>query len=329
MQIPSETVLVNAPAKLRVCHVLSGKAVWGTENYVYNLIKELQGQSIDSHLICANEGMISNKFEQAGVEVEILKMRGYADLSAVRNLARILQEKEIDVLHTHLGLDSFLGFVAASIANVPMVSSVHFDQPSYVSTNNALVRTFWTAVQRIKSKRVAHFLPITQNVANELSKRESVPVRKVTVVHPGIPPFESNQFRRNELRQEFGARSSDIVLISLGRLQPEKNFPYLLEAMRVIEQTQKNIKLWIVGDGFERDNLQKIIDEFELASCVKLLGYRADAKDLLSAADIFVLPSKAEPLGWLRSKLCSSNCLLSEPAVLAYLRSSNTIRLEF
>lgn len=298
MQIPEEVLVSNpVPANFRVCHILSGKTVWGTENYVFNLFNELKSLSIDTHLICANEGMISSKFQEAGVDVDILKMNGYSDLSAVLNLASILKEKNIDILHTHLGLDSFLGSLASSIANIPMISSVHFDKPSYVSISSPIVRHLWTTVQKIKNQRIAHFLPITQNVAHELSNRESVPLHKLTVVHPGIPPFESSNLRRNELRVEFGAQESDIVLISLGRLQPEKNFPYLLDSMRVVNQARNNIKLWIVGEGFERQKLQRIIEENELADSVKMMGYRADAKELLSAADIFVLPSKAEPFG--------------------------------
>jgi len=292
------TQLANkeAPAKvIRVAHILSGSNVWGVENYVHNLLSSKNSQMLAPSVICTKAGVISEKFIGSGFQVTTVPMKNYYDLTAINTLSDFFTANSIDVVHVHLGLDSFVGTIAAKKANKPVIMSVHFDHPNYMSYS-LVAKNIWNGLQKLKNKGISHFLPITKNVAAELIARESVPEEKITVIHPGIPLFENDPSTRTQVRRQLECSEDDVVIVGIGRLEKEKNFSCLFDAVSQMKN-EKPFRVWIIGDGSERENLKRSIEELKIGDRVKMLGYRSDVIQLLGAADIFVLPSKAEPFG--------------------------------
>ncbi|HEY9732130.1 MAG TPA: glycosyltransferase family 4 protein [Drouetiella sp.] len=277
-----------------VAHLLFGDGVWGVENYVYNLLASSKSSSVKPLIVCTSEGVISQKFSSSRAEISFVPVRGYFDVAGIMALSKFFEEHKVDLVHVHLGLDSFVGTTAAALTRRPVVMSVHFDQPNYMSYGS-LAKRSWNFCQIVKNKSIDHFLPITKNVAKELMKREAVSEEKVTVVHPGIPAFDIDRSCRTRLRAELGVGEQDVVVVGVGRLEIEKNFDCMVRAFAKIEN--KHVKAWIIGDGSQRSKLEELVVELGLQDTVKLLGYRKDVRDLLASADIFALPSKAEPFG--------------------------------
>jgi len=96
---------------------------------------------------------------------------------------------------------------------------------------------------------------------------------------------------REEVRVDLGASRSPLV-VSVGRLAPQKSFGTLLEACRLWRDRPDRPLTLIAGDGPLRGELQRRIEREGLA--VRLLGHRDDVGDLLAAADVAVLPSAWE-----------------------------------
>ncbi len=97
-------------------------------------------------------------------------------------------------------------------------------------------------------------------------------------------------------RSEFGFGNDDIVLVYAGRLGPEKNLPFLLRAFNGMAQTYDNIRLLIIGDGPERENLEDRLRHMGIASRVRLTGIvnYEDISRYLAMADSFVTASVTE-----------------------------------
>lgn len=111
----------------------------------------------------------------------------------------------------------------------------------------------------------AHYLP---NFAEEVS---APPVSRVSLNTPETAP----------------------VLFALGRLHGNKGFDTLLRAFAQVPGAY----LWIAGEGPERVALEALAQELGVADRLRLLGWRNDAPALHAAADLFVCPSRHEPLG--------------------------------
>lgn len=290
-----ENRMTAASKTICVAHLLFGDGVWGVENYVYNLLASSKSSSVKPLIVCTSDGVIAQKFGSSRAEISFVPVQGYFDIKSICALSKFFEEHNVDLVHVHLGLDSFVGTAAAAMARRPVVMSVHFDQPNYMSYGSFAKRS-WNFCQIVKNKSIDHFLPITKNVAKELMQRESVSEEKVTVVHPGIPVFDIERSCRGRVRGDLNVTDEDVVVVGVGRLEIEKNFDCLVKAFAKIGN-KGNIHAWIIGDGSQRGRLEELVVELGLQNNVRLLGYRRDVRDLLASADIFALPSKAEPFG--------------------------------
>ena len=114
-------------------------------------------------------------------------------------------------------------------------------------------------------------------------------------------------------RSAFGFAPSDIILIYTGRLGPEKNLPFLLRAFNGVLQAYDRVRLLIVGDGPERENLEDRVQHMGITSFVKFVGMvdYSEMPRYLAASDAFVTPSVTEvhPLSVIEA-MASGLCVL-------------------
>ena len=126
-----------------------------------------------------------------------------------------------------------------------------------------------------------------------------IPVEKIAVIRNGVDREVFYPRDRNEARRRLHLDPEGQILLSVGALVPVKGFDRLIEAMALLNQTEqhaKRLKLFIIGQGSERQTLESQISNLKLENCVKLLGEKPQAElvEWYSAADLFCLASHRE-----------------------------------
>ncbi len=115
-----------------------------------------------------------------------------------------------------------------------------------------------------------------------------------------VKRFKGNDKRRNEKRKEMGLHDNDIMLLSVGELNDNKNHQLAIRAMVQLKEKSvgefSHLHYFICGKGNLKEYLEKMVKIFGLENQVHLLGYREDVPDLLNCADIFLFLSKREGL---------------------------------
>jgi glycosyltransferase involved in cell wall biosynthesis len=104
---------------------------------------------------------------------------------------------------------------------------------------------------------------------------------------------------REEVRNELQLPSDALVVITVCRLGKGKGPLELVQAMATVRRQHPNLRLIIVGQGRQDfvDQLTRLTEALELEQCVTITGYRNDVPRLMSAADIYAMPSDGEPFG--------------------------------
>lgn len=122
--------------------------------------------------------------------------------------------------------------------------------------------------------------------------------RKYTVLPNGIDTdrFAYSPETRQRCRRELGLEGKCVVG-HVGYMDVEKNQLYLLRAFRRVIQRNDAARLLLIGDGRQRGEIERFIQENNLSEYVQLLGKRADAAALYQGMDVFALPSLHEGLG--------------------------------
>jgi glycosyltransferase involved in cell wall biosynthesis len=112
--------------------------------------------------------------------------------------------------------------------------------------------------------------------------------------------IDTNEFARGrscrEAKQALGFDPERVLIGAVGRLSEEKGFDLLIQAVAELHRQGTNVTLAIVGDGDQRDTLERLIEQYQLTQHAQLLGFRDDTKALYEAFDIFALSSHREGL---------------------------------
>lgn len=121
---------------------------------------------------------------------------------------------------------------------------------------------------------------------------------KKTVYVPGVgvdtEKFKPDVVCREKKREELGLKETDIMLLSVGELNKNKNHAVVIRAL--VALNNKSIHYFIAGQGELKEKLLQLAGRLGIRRRVHLLGYRSDVPELMQAADIYALPSIREGL---------------------------------
>ncbi len=127
---------------------------------------------------------------------------------------------------------------------------------------------------------------------------------QIVRIDSGVPlPEPPSPERRRQARRTLAGANPAMSLadatrlvVFTGRLHDVKQLEVLITAWRQVVQRHQDVRLWLAGEGPERDALERQIRELRLQGLAALIGSFDCVEDLLFAADLFVLPSKEEGL---------------------------------
>jgi glycosyltransferase involved in cell wall biosynthesis len=140
-----------------------------------------------------------------------------------------------------------------------------------------------------------HIVTFCKPFLDQLTGR-GVPAARISVIPNAIDrPADPAPDRVAALRTEFGANDGDLIVLSVGRLSPEKGHAHLVEAMHVVTQDAElsgRVLLVLVGDGPERRNLETRAAALGLRAV--FAGHKGDVWPCYFSADVFALPSMTE-----------------------------------
>ncbi|TSC95193.1 MAG: glycosyl transferase, group 1 [Parcubacteria group bacterium Licking1014_1] len=136
-------------------------------------------------------------------------------------------------------------------------------------------------------------IALTNNMKEELQKTCK---KNIFVLPNGIDLKKFKGFSKQAIRDKFKIHFNEKIIIFVGGLRPVKGVKYLIEAFKIINKKIPEAKLFLVGDGSERKNLEDIIEKNNLGKKVNFTGKIINQKipEYMIASDIFVLPSLSE-----------------------------------
>jgi glycosyltransferase involved in cell wall biosynthesis len=211
----------------------------------------------------------------------------------IPQIARQLRKGEFDLLHTHGYKADLLGAIAAYLAKIPTVATIHGHTDAFPA-----VRVY-RHLDLLMLRRFPKVIAVSDYLRQELIADGLAPHRVVTV-HNAIDPdvFVSAVCTdRRKVRAELGIEPNASVVLTVGRLNPEKGHRYLLESTRLAFRHISNLRVLVVGEGPLRERLEAMACSLHLDAVVSFLDWRDDVASLMAASDLFVLPSTRESFG--------------------------------
>ena len=133
-----------------------------------------------------------------------------------------------------------------------------------------------------------------------------IPREQVTLIHNGIPlPKPTPHGKNIPLFRELGWGDANTIVIVVARLENIKGQQYLIEALSQLMGGFPDLRCLLVGDGYARETLEAQVAQANVQEFVHFAGFRDDVSELLSASDIFCLPSLTEGLPYALLEACA------------------------
>ncbi len=223
-----------------------------------------------------------------------------SDRAAYLKIKSIIEEYKPDIVHTHASKAGALGRRAAKKCGVPII--VHTFHGHVFHSYFGKLKTL--AIKKIEqrlSKLTTGIIAISERQKEELTEIHNIaPAEKVEVIPLGFDLqkfYIDKQIHRSNFRKEFDIEENTIVIAIIGRLAAVKNHQLFLEAMlEVFEKTKENIKVFIVGDGSEKEKLEDLIESklSKFKSQITFTGWIQEISSFNHAIDIICLSSVNE-----------------------------------
>lgn len=278
---------------MKILHLISSSGFFGAENVVLQLSTELValGHEVTIGIFYDRRRPnleLAEKARTQSLMVQEFECRGRLDWATVNLVSEYIKVNEVQIIHSHGYKSNFYAALANFKVRKPMVSTCH----NWIMTSSRL--RFYAIIDKLVLRTFDVVVPVSAPIENALLA-VGISQRRVRFVGNGI---NVGNYRRrgdaNKVRYELGIRGGDVVIGTIGRLTSEKGHSCFLAAAREVYSFCKTTKFLIIGDGKLMDALRMQATELGLAECVLFLGKRDDISALLSAMDIFVLPSLVE-----------------------------------
>ncbi len=272
----------------RVLFLIQGVELGGLEMVVRRIAEGLPRDRYRCAICCFDTlGEMEEPLRAAGIEVFLERRRPGIDWRYPFRLRRRLRDFGADVLHAHNDTALFYGTVGGRLARVPVIYTEHdrqFPGPARTARLN-----------RLLARLDYRVVTVSETLRGNLIRHEQFPPEHVRVIVNGVPDVAGpDPARVDAVRDELALSKDNLVVGTIGRLDPIKNHARLLESFGQLADRFPNAVLVIIGAGTEAERLRALRTQLGLDDRVRLPGERREIAEYLAAFDVFVLPSKSE-----------------------------------
>ena len=294
---------------IKVLLFIDTSAFAGTERHILDLARELRAQGARVEIGCPPGAKLAERAAAEQIPLMTLPCSGRHFATAVFQLRKELKAGRWDVVHAHNGKSALLFALARiGVGTGAFLATQHFVTPARQN------RTGWKAalahlLHRWVEGKFHRVVAISEAVKMAILERGGPAASRTRVVLNGIQDPQTRSANTSETwRSRLGLSPATPIILSVSRLEPEKNLLTLLEAMALLAPRFPTLQCLIAGIGSEEIALREKIEKLRLTKSVHLLGFQNDPHTLMREADVFVLPSPAEPFGLVIVEAMAMEC---------------------
>lgn len=207
---------------------------------------------------------------------------------------KLLMNHNFDIIHFHSPIGAAVGRMAAKTITTTKTKIIYTAHGFHFYKGSSIFS--WLIYYPIEFY-LSNYTDVIITINKEDFSRAKQLLRSEIIYVPGIgiktEVTTKLEFSKEKLRDSLKISPEEIVFISVGELNKNKNHIQIIKSLANFKVSFKYI---ICGQGEELENLKETVNELELNDKVMFLGYRSDVKELLFISDVYCFPSKREGL---------------------------------
>jgi glycosyltransferase involved in cell wall biosynthesis len=291
----------------RILYVIETLGHGGAEHQLVATVRRLDRARFEP-IVCHLRGpdYLAPQLRDAGIRVLCLDIPAGKQHwpEVLLKLRSVTRDTDANLIHTSLLEADVLGGLAGKLAKVPVVSTLCnisgdrarlLDNPRNNRLKFGVTNWVWGGALRSLHR---HSIAISRAVLDSAVQTFGMDPSRISIIYRGIDDGKPlSGADKSEVRERIGLPGASPLLLTIGRLAPQKGHKHLIAALPTLLTSFPAAKLAIVGEGWLRSQLEAQARALGVAESVRFLGKRTDVPDLLAACDLFVFPSLFEGLG--------------------------------
>ncbi|MCW9054875.1 MAG: glycosyltransferase family 4 protein [Candidatus Pacebacteria bacterium] len=294
--------------KKNILFLITKSNFGGAQRYVFDLASSLPKEEYAVTVAFGGQGVLQDKLRE--VDIQTVSINGldrdislFKDFAVFKNVYSLLKETRPNIIHLNSSKISGIGALMGRITKVPrIIFTAHgwaFNEERPIWQKVLLWFFSWLTVL-LSHQTIA----VSHQIKDQIG-RGPLTKRKTVVIHNGVKQagvFTSEEAREIILENNPNMRESlpkDAFWVgTVSELHTTKGLLYAIRALQQIRKTHPKVIFVVIGEGEERKNLQKSVQDAGLSDCVFFLGFIDTAAQYLRAFDIFTLTSISEALSY-------------------------------
>lgn len=271
--------------KKKICFIVPSLGGGGAERVAFHLLNNLSLDKFDLSVIIVykNKG---DYLKDLRKEVKRIFLEKDKIRYSIPSLYKVLKEEKPDiVVNFSFDLMMLMGvFIISCFKNTYFINR----QINILSMQN--FNFIKKILLRVAYKNFNKIITQSKDMTEDLLKNIDISKEKIMEINNPVDIDRIEKLSNENIEIEFDKDCKNLLCV--GRLAPQKGFDLIIQSIPLLND--KNIKLYILGDGEEKENLLNLIEKLNLKERVFLLGRKSNPYIYMKNADLFVLSSRYE-----------------------------------
>ncbi len=276
---------------IKVLFLTTHLNIGGISLYIYNLCKAFKGMDIKPYVVSSG-GDLEKEFHDIGIELNTIDLKTKFEFHpkiffAIFKVVNFIKENDIDIIHANTRVTQILAAICSRLAGKKFVSTCH----GYFN--------FKRYSRKLFSAWGDFVIAISRQVQRHLIDDFKINPDKIRVIHNGVDlkKFKvSSADRVKQLKDKLRLPTFPVIG-SIGRFSPVKGFDKLIGAMRHVVKDFPNAQLILIGEGPDKEKLERLCAEERLENNVIFIPATINTAEYFMLMDVFIFPSRQEGLG--------------------------------
>ena len=286
----------------RILYLHAGAEMYGADKVLLELIKGLNPQEFEAHVILPNDGVLVEALRQVGAQVSVLDYpilrRKYFNPKGIveylksyrrysQKIAQYVRENGIDLFHKNTTA-VLEGIYLKRKVKLPLIWHVHeiIVKPKAISD----------FINFLMGRYADKIVTVSQAVASHVNQSPFIKEGQIQVIYNGVDNAVYHPMQASAVREKFGIPEDALVIGMVGRVNAWKGQGDFLEAVTPILEHNPNAIAFLAGSAFAGEEwrveeLESKIAKSSVVSQIKRIDYYEHTTELYNMFDIFVLPS--------------------------------------
>lgn len=277
----------------RIVYIVISSQTGGVPKFVVNALNYGKEHGIKIAVVAPNDGEYFSKFQELAEDTLELSLKPYSFVSLWK-LRNYLKRNKIQCVHSH---GKGAGMYARPLKLLcPGIKVVHTFHGIYLEEYGALLKFVYKKIEQQLKYMTDRAICVSPSEKEEALRLRFAPRKKTVVIPNGVEPdlFLAKGDEKKRYAEEFGVPEDGYIIGCVARFEWMKGHRYLLSAFKQFMKIYPNSYLFLVGDGPEKETIEKQIRKAGIADHVVATGFRQDIPGLLQFFDLFVSASLKE-----------------------------------